>query len=234
MKHLFLILIFFFSSQTFTQTETMKDTAKNNSLQEEKWALLFQVTDNFSLRSFNGSLVSGDYHFLENTFLRVGVGINGSLSNAESNVSSTSYGEDNQENKNKGFGVTIISQYFYYWKKGEKVKLFYGAGPFVGISFSTEKTIRKRFNGSSYDEGESKRSSTNLSFGVSGAIGVEWFASNDISFLGQYESSLGYSWTKTITKETRVNSNDNQERTDKGNRFNLSNPGLKIGMAIYF
>jgi hypothetical protein len=85
---LFLKLSFSLFIFTFLNNSTIfSQTASHLDSLDGKYALQFQISDNFKLTNFQGTTFSGKYHFGCRNAVRVGLSVN--LSNTDSEANQT-------------------------------------------------------------------------------------------------------------------------------------------------
>ena len=104
---IFFLLIFIIS---FDFAQTKEEAVKTNSLEKGSWSLQFQISENFTLQSFQGSMISTKYHFTEKSALRTGLSISGRSSDIEDNIeqdSDTVTTYINTDNNNYNYAVKI-------------------------------------------------------------------------------------------------------------------------------
>jgi hypothetical protein len=149
------------------------DSSTNHySLAEGSWAVQFSVSDNFSLQSFRGSLLSAKYHLSPRTAIRVGLSADLRASE-ESNQSGYRSSYDNQD-------IRLVSHYLFYSNLDKAVVLFWGGGPEIGFyRYHTERV-------SQYSGETLSSSSQSFNAGISACAGAEWFASTWLSLHAEY------------------------------------------------
>lgn len=64
----------------YAQTDELPKIDTKNSLLKGAWALQFQINNNFSVSSFQGSTLSAKRHFSNKKAMRFGVSLSGSIS----------------------------------------------------------------------------------------------------------------------------------------------------------
>ena len=80
----FLIVSFFINS-TFISISSSQNVSYLDSL-DGKFALQFRITDNFSLSNFQGTILSGKYHFSKRDAIRLGISLSLSSSDSETEL----------------------------------------------------------------------------------------------------------------------------------------------------
>jgi hypothetical protein len=189
---------------------------KSNALQDKKWALQFQLSNDFTLSSFQEGKVSLQRCFSPNSSVRVGVG-----AKVYNNSSDDVIGRQSED-------IVMSIQYLYRPSVDEDVIVYYGAGPSIGYS--------RQISHDTY----TNSSSTVVYYindyfvwqaGLDAAIGVEWFATHSISFSGEYYGTLSYSWQ---TNDTNPSSSSPQTIRTKQSRFSTSSSLVRLGVSLYF
>ena len=173
-----------------------QSSVRPNSLQEGSWALLFQIQDVPALDFFEGFLAM-KHHLSDQTALRFGIGGNATTANDRDGLQ---------------YAFSLQTQYFIYPQEAADVNFYLGAGPRVGLNFSrlevsNDEIVRQR----------------RTSLGITGRLGVEWFATRSISLLGEYGNELG------IRFESRE-----QPTFDEDTRDYFYRTSVTLGIAAYF
>jgi len=208
---------------------------KKNSLQEGMWALQFQVSQNFTLASFQGSTISLKRQYSPNVAIRLGSSIN--LSSSTSATGFLSMPDSFIYYSQNAFGnsqnISVTAQYLRYPDPIAGVNLFFGAGPVIG--FGRAKDVREQIQfraNTPVDRDQATDLVTNWSLGLSMAAGVEWFASTSISISAEYGSSLLYSWRKmTRTRDPFTPGGDLES---KNSSFGFLPSKVLFGLSAYF
>lgn len=172
-------------------------TADDNTLRDDAWALQFRVTDNFTLGSFDGSLISAKHHFTDRRALRYGLSLGASREDD---------GTDERTQQLLVFGVDFLDYPGVASNPSGTMQLYWGGGPSISFQRSESEPIM------------------NLSWGVGlgGVIGAEWFVRPRLSLLAEYSAALQI---QRATQE--VDGTETNERTDvrfggNGVRFGVS------------
>jgi hypothetical protein len=201
---------------------------KNNALQEQKWALQFQV-NGINLYSFQkaegyfnntSSSASGEISLQKsislNSALRFGVGM--SLSKAYSDAVVKQQDND----------VSINCQYLYRPSIDQSVIVYYGIGP--GVEY-----IHHLYHYSHYAGTSNPYYSVNDYFtwcaGIDAAVGVEWFATHSISISAEYFGNVAYQWGKYQSNPSSYSPEVIVTRTVD---LTSSTAKVRLGIAAYF
>jgi opacity protein-like surface antigen len=213
-----LLFLYFASSALFAQDST--------SL-AGKYALQFQISQNFTLSNFLGSVISGKYHFTNNSAIRLGVTFSSSMDNDGQNIdyqNSTNSASYMAEQNGKSFDIT--AQYLVYPEVNKKILFYWGAGPRVAYTYSNNKTNHSS-TGSPDNYITAKTNSWTV--GVLGSAGVEWFFTSQMSILAEYGLSYVYSYSKREKTE-----GVNDRITDKNHNYSFGASIVRFGLSVYF
>jgi hypothetical protein len=207
---------------------------RKNSLQEGTWALQFTIDRDFQLSSFQGATISLKKHRSDGSAWRLGLGLALAFDRFEEFSLSKSIGKrDTDENSQ---AINIIIQKIVYLDPDASINFFYGYGPKASYSHSNSKRTDTTPPPSI---ASSKREIALHSFsaGISGVVGVEWFATESISILAEYGTILAYSTSKrtSTSRSTSESGTTNISTTDKvSNGFSLSADAVKFSLSAYF
>jgi len=218
------LLILFFVSQLAITSGFSQSTTYLDSL-DGKFALQFQIKDNFQLSNFQGSVLSGKYHFSSRDAIRLGIEINFGDSKKEIEVNNLDtnivdqYAEDSDR-----FGFTINTQYVHYIRGTNDIAIFGGIGPFISYHKLTRTRVILE------DEIEtSSESETNLfSTGIDLIVGVEWWFHKFMSLSAEYGLKFSYSSTENKFKDNSIEGESEQTL------FNISGNHINFGITVYF
>lgn len=122
----FHILILVFTNVIFPQNESYLDSL------DGKFALQFQITENFSLSNFQGTVFSGKYNFSNRDAIRLGVSVEYTDLNSDGTRSrpDTNLVDTNSRTTNR-FNIVINAQYLYTLTVLNDIGFFMGVGPFL-------------------------------------------------------------------------------------------------------
>ena len=214
------LLLFFivFTDVCLPQSESYLDSL------DGKFALQFQISDNFNLTNFQGSTFSGKYHFGCRSAVRVGFSV--SLTNSDSKNNETFH--DTISNSTKVntdvFGMTIRTQYIHYIPGMYDIMFFIGGGPFVGfnngtseIDYTSPDTVLHR-----------KESIDDFSAGLDLIVGIEWMFIKNMSLSAEYGIVFLYN------SSTRNSEDINTITKTTNNRFSIGNGDVNFGISVYF
>jgi len=194
-------------------------TEKVNSLEPGSWSLQFRITENFQLSSFQGATLSAKRHLSAGRAIRFGISLNGSVTDKEQTVidqAADSTFFDLQTDENQQY-IRFDAQYLFYPSPEKKLGMFFGAGPLFEFS---------RNEVSSSDQWAVNKI---WSLGVSAVLGVEWFATERISFLSEYSSRVSYD---IQISEKSFGSNSFKHK-DEAQTLSFAYSSVKFGLSVY-
>ena len=216
------LLFFFivFTKVCFPQNESYLDSL------DGKFALQFQISDNFNLTNFQGTTFSGKYHFSKRDAIRLGLSLDFGKSDADAETNqfdSVTVAEVNYNSNN--FSITFRSQYIRYFVETDGIAFYGGTGPFVTYSTSTNESETT----GSPDDKYYKDTNDNFILGVDFIAGVEWFFIKNMSLSAEYGFNFSYrSRTAKREVDNGLYSNSNEKL------YRLSGNDINFGISVYF
>jgi opacity protein-like surface antigen len=225
MKHKKYHLIYFFSLLFFILSLVSTTTAQTSYLDslDGKYALQFQISENFTLSDFQGSILSGKYHFGKRSAVRLGLAITFEDGNADRDyiiVDSVQYSQNVESNS---FGITINSQYINYLVNADEIGCYIGAGP--TLNFSTSES---QYESSDSTNEDGNASGEYYNIGIDAMIGVEWCFHERMTLSAEYGLKFYYHH-----RNEKYNSSIRMdERTSKS--FRLTANYVNFGISVYF
>ena len=225
----------------------------STSLHEGVWAMQFGVTGLLSLRTFQGSTLGAKYQLSDTHALRVGVTVYGNSDDQtgsySESVNDTSYGSNPSNYSSASATVSLLVHYIWYAQPVHFIHLYGGVGPLVSyynynhtetypdLYTYTDAVSHERFWVVRNYKSESKK----IGAGISGAIGVEWFAIRWLSFHAEYNQNALYQWGSTSTDNSYSVSNpptdsyyptsNSMSRSTTG--WSISSGVVLFGMSVY-
>jgi hypothetical protein len=192
-----------------------------------KYALQFQVSQNFTLSSFMGSVISGKYHLTNKNAIRIGLGFSSTMGN-QSSVTQYSSGASDVNNVSEGNSqsVDITAQYMITPVISDKIRFYCGAGPKFGLNFSKINNTSNAVNTSQYID---KQNTKGYSAGIMCSAGVEWFFSSKMSLCAEYGLTYVYSYAK-ITGDY----NGSYTATQETYKYSFDGNNVRFGLSVYF
>lgn len=211
-------------------TTSMKS---DNSLTKGVSALQFKVNQNFTISSFQGLILSGKRHLTDRSALRIGM--NGYIDRRTTDGRDEYYNPVDTTNSVENLELNsvlfeISAQYIYYTSLKSPLHFYWGAGPMISLLRNrAEREIRDLSNNQLTVEDHLGKS---WGLGIDCAMGVEWFATRNISFMAEYGFNVNYRWEKDTSEEESSNFYDNTEVVNKN--LVASASGVKLGLSLYF
>ncbi len=215
---------FLFTSLLFVTAGFSQSTSYLDSL-DGKFALQFQINENFRLSNFQGSTLSGKYHFSSRDAVRLGLSL--SFSDFDGKVSSNVLDTINVNTykiDNSSFGITVKAQYIRYIKGTEDISFFAGGGPFIDYFTSTSNgNIKEKDPVEKY-----KRTDDSYSLGVDLLLGVEWWFHKYMSLSAEYGMKFMYRSRESKVEQGVIR----KELTE--NYFRITANNINFGITVYF
>lgn len=229
MKHKKYHLIYFFSLLLFILSFISTTTAQTSYLDslDGKFALQFQINENFTLTNFQGTTFSGKYHLGKKSAIRAGL----SLFFDDSSFDRESTYNDNdtlsyvEKSDNNSIGLTIITQYVYYLVRTDDIGFYLASGPTFGFGHSEGET-KLSISDSTVEKGTG--STDNFNAGLDAIIGVEWSFHKDMTLSAEYGIKFYYTHQ---TSEFETTSRKDK-RTNESIR--LTPNYINFGISVYF
>ena len=211
------------------------DTGKqSNRLRAGSSALQFQITDNFRLSSFQGAVMSFKRHWSAKSAFRLGVSLDFTIQDND-RVSTFTRNDTLLDSDVDEFGfdgqfVQIDLQYLRYANPDARLNMFAGVGPLVGFD-------RSSFERTSGPGGQSRSSFDDTSWrvGATGLVGVEWFATKNISIHAEYGLVMEYIWLREKRKTSSSGATASVRDTDEVTKVgDLRARSVLFGLSAYF
>ena len=215
-----------------------EENERKHSLNKSPWALQFQIDRDFRLSSFQGNVISIKRHFSKKSAVRLDLSLRASVADGDNSSTSESSGTPSSSNKNESNNnnesLNIVMQYLIYPAPEKNIKFYFGAGPAVFLSRSESESINvSEFQSSHFNKTEN----SSWSVGVAGITGVEWFTTQNISFLAEYGLSFMYRSSEGSSNQITTFTNSPDRKTESQNNnssFSLASPSVKFGLSDYF
>ena len=181
---------------------------------DDSWALQFQVTENFTLGSFQGPLLSAKRQYDPRRAFRFGIGL-------RARINQQSRENDPSEIESDGSRQSLLvqAQWVRYPVAEGPVRAYWGIGPVVDF-------FRRVENESTTEVGDSRLM---IEGGAIGLLGAEWFVRPQISLIAEYRAGLTYTWRQQ--KQTAGGTETNRLRTSE---LSLGSRGVLFGVSVYF
>jgi opacity protein-like surface antigen len=226
MKHKKYHLVFWFSLlfSILILANINAQTSYLDSL-DGKYALQFQINDNFNLSEFQGATLSGKYHLGKKSAIRLGLNISfdDSEIERESIIRDTiNYYESSKVN---GVRFTINSQYINYLVAVNDIGFYLGAGPSIGFGHS-EGESEYEITDSTVEKGSG--SSNNFTIGLEVIAGVEWSFNRNMTLSAEYGMAFYYTYRK---EKSEITTRKDERKMEI---FGLTANSINFGLSVYF
>ena len=183
------------------------------------WALQFQIGQNFTLQSFQGSTVSAKKDLSETRAFRFGATLDASF-----------FDGDGDEERDFNRQQLAVEAQLLRYTPGEAehvgtIRFYAGAGPQAQFSRSFNANSFEDYEGNSLED---KRTSVQWGVGASAALGAEWTVHRRIGLLAEYGSIFAYTHTRQIISRPQA-----EEVESSQNGISLRSDGVRFGVAVY-
>ncbi|UCE66034.1 MAG: hypothetical protein JSU85_14465 [Candidatus Zixiibacteriota bacterium] len=226
------IFVFVASSQSLAQEGKTHDGKPSHSLYKGAKALQFRITNNFVLTDFQGVALSGKKHISKNSAIRLGANLYTEFSTEDEDrrifSSDTTIASSDAENSAQM--LILEMQYIRYASIERRIKLFWGAGP--SLRFNREIIETDYYDGFNNISRRLRDENKSWGTGATGVIGVEWFATSDISFHTEYILSIMYEWQKIRDDDASGTNFVSISSEETGIQVYASN--VRFGLSLYF
>ncbi len=206
-------------------------SASDNSLKKCAWAMQFEIGDKIDLSSFQGTTISIKKHYSDKTAFRLGLTAHVEISNSDGTSSVEDDPTNNSEDNHRSYNLAIVIQRIHYPRPHASANFFWGLGPRADFHYSKETYQDNPVDGGAIQSNERKL--TGWSLGLSGVLGVEWFAEPNVSILAEYGSSALYGNGKSTRTFTYV-PGVREVYEDSSGSFNFESSSVRFGLSVYF
>ena len=225
-------------STTAAQPPSDEPAPRPNALAKGAWALQFEImqgSQNFTLQPFQGFLLSAKHHWSEHRALRFGLDLSASLTSSDRHdtfrdATQVQVNVATRDDNAQSTGVSL--QYLAYPRPGAAVNLYFAVGP--SFRFSRAHSEAEVEPGPSSPGTVSTQNRHSWAPGVSGAVGVEWFAARWLSLLAEYGAGAEYFSQKDTALDVTQNPTQRSERVLSQHGFRFDQTRMKLGLSIYF
>jgi hypothetical protein len=188
-------------------------------------AILFGITQNFTLGTLDGTTIAWRKHRSENTAWRFGLSLNTSWKSrdreTDNDVGTSIY---NETDSGTDLDVDLSAYRIRYLTSDDQARLYHGYGPTIGYY-----RLRSELIDNTNDETR-KGERDDIFVGLSNIIGVEWFRWESVSLFAEYRATLGY----THRTEKGIDDRISRITTTTSNTVALSSNGVRFGLAARF
>jgi len=188
-------------------------------MQEGSKALQFQISDNFNLSSFSGSVFSYKRHISEVRANRIGLNLTSRYSMAKYPDS-----EIERDDTDLGFQLGIEFTRMHYTDPNAEIKFYYGYGP--GINVGLNRIVRNQAN--------TTNTIRDAHYGISGIgyAGVEWFFHSSMSLHAEFRGSIQLNHRRA--KQSREEEFSEESNRNNRTTVTLGGDGVRFGLSVYF
>lgn len=237
LSHVVVFILLARTCVVFSQETGQQPTA----LREGSWALLFQVAGNFTLTSFQGATISGKHHFSPRDALRLGLTLSGNTSSMDGTtgdfnadtVTVTGAGTSDRSS----LSVTLSSEYVVYGDPPGVVHPFFGVGPLISYRYGRDASENSNARpGIPSARFTSTTTQESWGVGVSGVAGVEWFVTQAISLLAEYNLSVQYVRSELTSHREDIPGEGPSFKSTRENRttgWSLAPNNVRLGLTVY-
>jgi opacity protein-like surface antigen len=227
MKHKKYHLIYFFSLLFFILSLVSTTTAQTSYLDslDGKFALQFQISENFTLTNFQGATLSGKYHLGKRSAIRLGLSLNFDDSDSDREITLSDSLNYNENAENNSVGFTISSQYLNYLVRTDDIGFYLGAGPTIGFA-NSETEFNLVSSDSTINNGSG--SGDTFTIGLDAIVGVEWSFHKDMTLSAEYGMKFYYRHRTDKLDSTA----SKYERTSDSLRLTANY--INFGITVYF
>jgi hypothetical protein len=234
MKHKKYHLIYYFLLLFILSlvTTTTAQTSYLDSL-DGKFALQFQISENFTLTNFQGTILSGKYQLGKRSAVRLGISLHFDDSNLNEQVTyidTLNANNDSKGNSDRnGVGFTINSQYIAYLVSTNDIGFYIGSGPTFSFRNSDQESEMSSNSSGKYTTSYSEDF---FSIGLDVIAGVEWSFYKNMSLSAEYGIKFYY-FHNTIN-ETRNYEYATRTEERTGEEIKLTANYVNFGITVYF
>jgi len=216
-----LLLLIFFVSLTPAQTSYL------DSL-DGKFALQFQINENFRLSDFQGTTFSGKYHLGKKEAIRLGISLGfvdqqGDMEQIYFDNDSTLQSDFNQNH----FMIGIRIQYIRYFMNTNDICFYGGTGPVL----TYENTEQTEFRYPPVDY-EIEHLANVFSVGFNLLAGVEWIFTENMSLSAEY--GILFSYNNVEQTYTRPSPTEPKKSRVNSDSFSINADHINFGISVYF
>ncbi|MBD3219392.1 MAG: hypothetical protein GF310_14055 [candidate division Zixibacteria bacterium] len=216
-KNFLTILVTFFlilsCVLTAQEGEALQADSKNSLISGSR-SLQFRISNNLTLTSFEGTMISAKKHFTPNSALRFGLGVSAEVGKED---------EGSLETDHTRLTIDLVSQYIFYPAPQATINFYFGTGPIISIE---RQKHDMEYEDSDVDPGYAY--SRRISIGMLATWGLEWFVVDNISFICEYGAGIAYD------SGYSENASGHQFNEIDNDTFRFFSQGADFGLSVYF
>lgn len=200
-----------------------------------KQAVQFQISDDFTLKGFNGSLIAYQRFLTKDRAFRLAATVNLDSDDIDETRTYTDADiEGSSEMSEWDYDVRLQGQLLFYRGDGP-VRLYYGTGPFFGYARSHREYTFYYLHDGGIEYSFRVTNDRSWKLGLVGTLGLEWAINEHLAVHAEYKAT-GY-YTSSKQEEQRISSpNDDSDylnvRESSSPEFDSN--GVLFGLSVYF
>mgnify|MGYP000412063481 CR=1 FL=1 len=257
MNYLKYLMAFFLCAPFLSNLQAQDTNAEWN--RSDSLAIQFSVNDiiEVDVSPFQAGGISFKKLLPDDRSFRVGIQLKGDhdFNNKDQDKFTTNIDTTNIESdNNEGFWRLRVNSQFlheYTVSEQERINLYYGIGPALRVGYNENNRTSNRIY-SDYQVGRDtpwkiQKKNINqtweLGAGVSTAIGMEWFFTENFSLMLEYAPKMIVRYQNTVREEIHKTKYDPESEWDKDNEWEtttnnwsvyLSSSNTRFGISLYF
>lgn len=193
MKTILFLLLFVITINAQTTSDSLNLSGK--------YALQFQISENFKLSSLQGTILSGKYNFNNSIALRIGISGNYNSNELTRNEYTLPY--ETREQTTHSFEIKL--QAIFCLPVVEDVAFFVGAGPLLNIGSSKQSIFIKDSDRTRYFEDiRSDQETRFIAYGLEFICGTEWFVKSNISLFPEIGFTVSHREEKYFKDSEKI------------------------------
>jgi len=220
------------------------------SLRQGAWALEFGIGSNFTLTSFQGSLIGIQYQYSACNAARLSVSFDGQFLGGTGLTSFTedgvASGPSSNDDVTRSFAVSVVIQNVWFMNPRDVVRGYIAAGPVFSYAHNhsdqSSTTPPDPFGQSPtyWATTTSQIDENRWGLGARGAVGIEWCALRWLGVRAEYLLDVQYQWQNqsgTSTTQDGGGGVSTLYRNEQSSSFKgwvLSSLGVSFGVNVYF
>ena len=198
---------------------------------ENTRSIQFKISKNILLSSNDGITISLKKQMNNKRSIRFGFGLNGSINNKETENNRVGITEYNIYD----YHISSFLQYILSRSKNNKIKPYFGIGPYLGYGYSYNEKLRE----SSYGSNIERIKIPETAIGLLSNIGIEIFVFDNLRFDVEYNILMNYKYCKTTNTKLAKNTGHDKytkisEEVVTEKIYKLEPISTLIGISLYY
>jgi len=215
--------VFAFTSNLFAESaDDSKTSYKDQALQKGAWAFQLGVDEGLTLGTISGVDILVKRHISPRRAYRFG--LDDLYVSTDNIYDERDASNNNRYNKYQIYKAYIQFQKIEYFDLDASVQMYYAIGLRGGMRYSSQE-----FNNSS-NSGITKQNNATRSmrFDFISNLGMEYFITDNVSFIAEYEVIIGYEQNRSTHSIT-----ERSYRTYSSSAFLIEAYSAELGLSIY-